>query len=105
MKENMKGDIMKVGIIGCGKIAQVRHIPEYLDNPNVEITGYYDWNADRAAELAEKFGGKAYSTEDELLADEEMDAVSVCVANNAHAKVTIKALNAGKHVLDRKSVV
>lgn len=40
---------MKVGIIGCGKIAQVRHIPEYLENPDVEIVGYYDWNADRAA--------------------------------------------------------
>lgn len=49
MKENMKGDNMKVGIIGCGKIAQVRHIPEYLENPDVEIVGYYDWNADRAA--------------------------------------------------------
>lgn len=93
---------MKVGIIGCGKIAQVRHIPEYLDNPNVEVVGYYDWNADRAAELADKFGGKAYSTEDELLAESDIDAVSVCVANNAHAKVTIKALNAGKHVLCEK---
>ena len=47
MKENMKGDNMKVGIIGCGKIAQVRHIPEYLENPDVEIVGYYDWNADQ----------------------------------------------------------
>lgn len=68
----------------------------------MEVVGYYDWNADRAAELADKFGGKAYSTEDELLAESEIDAVSVCVANNAHAKVTIKALNAGKHVLCEK---
>ena len=29
--------IMKIGILGCGKIAQVRHIPEYADNPNCEI--------------------------------------------------------------------
>lgn len=93
---------MKVGIIGCGKIAQVRHIPEYLENPDVEIVGYYDWNMDRAAELAARFGGKAYSTEDDLLAEKEIDAVSVCVANNAHAKVSIKALNAGKHVLCEK---
>ena len=28
--------MVKVGIIGCGKIAQVRHIPEYLDNPNAD---------------------------------------------------------------------
>ena len=34
--------MVKVGIIGCGKIAQVRHIPEYLDNPNAKLTGLYD---------------------------------------------------------------
>ena len=79
----MKGDNMKVGIIGCGKIAQVRHIPEYLENPDVEIVGYYDWNADRAAELAAQFGGKAYSTEDELLADKEM-MLSVSVWQITH---------------------
>ena len=93
---------MKVGIIGCGKIAQVRHIPEYLANPDAEIGGYFDFNLERTEELAEKHGGKAYETIDELLADPEIDAVSVCVANVAHADVTIKALNAGKHVLCEK---
>ena len=93
---------MKVGIIGCGKIAQVRHIPEYLDNPQAEIAGYYDFNLERAKELADRFGGKAYETVEDLLADPEIDAVSVCAANNAHAEVTIKALNAGKHVLCEK---
>ena len=46
--------MVKVGIIGCGKIAQVRHIPEYLDNPNAKLTGLYDLNLQRAKELAEK---------------------------------------------------
>ena len=36
--------MVKVGIIGCGKIAQVRHIPEYLDNSNAKLTGLYDLN-------------------------------------------------------------
>ena len=93
---------MKVGIIGCGKIAQVRHIPEYLGNPDTEIGGYFDFNLARAQELAAQFGGKAYESVEELLADPEIEAVSVCVANNAHAEVTIKALNAGKHVLCEK---
>ena len=93
---------MRVGIIGCGKIAQVRHIPEYADRDDVEIAGFYDWNGDRAGELVDRYGGHVYSSEDELLADSSIDAVSVCVANNAHAKVTIKALNAGKHVLCEK---
>ena len=52
--------------------------------------------------MADKYGGKAYATADELLADPEIDAVSVCVANNAHAELSIKALQAGKHVLCEK---
>ncbi len=94
--------MLKVGIIGCGKIAQVRHIPEYLANPNVEIIGYYDYTFDRAKEMADKFGGTAYESVGELLANEELDAVSVCTANFAHAENTIDALNAGKHVLCEK---
>ena len=62
---------MNVGIIGCGKIAQIRHIPEYTDNANAKIAGYYDFNYERAQELAEKYGGKAYTTIDELLRSEE----------------------------------
>lgn len=94
--------MIRVGIIGCGKIAQVRHIPEYLDNPEAEIAGYYDFNLERAKELAQKYGGKAYETVEELLAAQDIDAVSVCAANHAHAELTIKALNAGKHVLCEK---
>lgn len=66
-----------VGIIGCGKISQVRHIPEYAENPNVRIRGFFDQNIERATELALKYGGKAYATLDELLADEKISAVSV----------------------------
>lgn len=99
----MKGmDRVKVGIIGCGKIAQTRHIPEYAARPDVQIGGYYDFNRQRAEELAERYGGKAFESVEELLADPEIEAVSVCVANNAHAAMTIQALEAGKHVLCEK---
>ena len=36
--------MIRVGIIGCGKIAQVRHLPEYAANPNAEIVAFYDKN-------------------------------------------------------------
>lgn len=93
---------IKVGIIGCGKIAQVRHIPEYLANPNAEICGFYDINLARAEELARKYGAKAYPTYEALLADPGIDAVSVCAANHVHAEISIAALKAGKHVLCEK---
>lgn len=94
--------MIRVGVLGCGKIAQVRHIPEYADNPDAEIAAFFDLNLARAQEMAEKYGGKAYDNVEALLADPTIDAVSVCVANNAHAELTIKALNAGKHVLCEK---
>jgi predicted dehydrogenase len=94
--------MIRIGIIGCGKIAQVRHIPEYADNKNVQLYGYFDLNQDRARELAQKYGGKAYETYQLLLADKDIDAVSVCTANYSHAKITIAALTAGKHVLCEK---
>ena len=93
---------IKVGIIGCGKIAQVRHIPEYMANPDAQVVGFYDINLARAEELARSCGGKAYATYEELLADPGIDAVSVCAANHAHAEISIAALKAGKHVLCEK---
>ena len=52
--------------------------------------------------MAEKYGGKVYETAEELIADPNIDAVSVCSANYSHAELTIKALRAGKHVLCEK---
>lgn len=94
--------MLKIGIIGCGKIAQVRHIPEYMDNENCQILGFFDRTYSRAEEMVEKYGGIAYKTYEELLDNKEIDAVSVCVANHIHAEVTIAALRKGKHVLCEK---
>ena len=91
-----------IGIIGCGKIAQVRHIPEYAENKDARLLGFYDINKERAAALAQQYGGTAYETVEELLANPDIAAVSVCAANFAHAELTIAALNAGKHVLCEK---
>jgi predicted dehydrogenase len=93
---------INVGIIGCGKIAQYRHIPEYLANKNTKIVGYFDLNKKRAENLAEEFGGKAYDSYQDLLANEDINAVSVCTTNFTHAEITIAALKAGKHVLCEK---
>ena len=94
--------MIKIGILGCGKIAQVRHIPEYAANPDCQLVGFYNPTKSRAEDMAAKYGGLAYDTAEELLANPEIDAVSVCAANYAHAELSIQALNAGKHVLCEK---
>ena len=94
--------MINIGILGCGKIAQVRHIPEYAANPDCQLVGFYNPTKSRAEDMAAKYGGLAYDTAEELLANPEIDAVSVCAANYAHAALSIQALKAGKHVLCEK---
>ncbi|MBD5393353.1 MAG: Gfo/Idh/MocA family oxidoreductase [Lachnospiraceae bacterium] len=94
--------MIKVGIIGCGKIAQVRHLPEYADNPYCEIAAVFDVNGERAKEMAEKYNARVYDSYEELLNDSAIDAVSICTSNIVHASITIAALNAKKHVLCEK---
>jgi predicted dehydrogenase len=94
--------MFRIGIIGCGKVAQVRHIPEYDANPATMLAGYFDINAARASGLAEKYGGVAYGSWRDLLADETIDAVSVCTTNDTHAEISTAAMRAGKHVLCEK---
>lgn len=94
--------MLNIGVIGCGKIAQTRHIPEYAMNKNCRLSGFYDINLEMAKSIAQKYGGKAFCSYEELLNREDIDAVSVCVPNHLHAKITIAALGSGKHVLCEK---
>jgi UDP-N-acetylglucosamine 3-dehydrogenase len=93
---------LKIGVIGAGSIAQHRHLPEYAANQQVEIVAVCDINFERAAEVGEKYGAKAYTDYKELLKSGEVDAVSVCTPNYLHAPISIAALEAGLHVLCEK---
>lgn len=67
-----------------------------------ELIGVWDENRERAQKWAEKFGVKYYETREELLADEEIDAVGICSENSRHAQDTEAASLAGKHILCEK---
>ncbi|WP_026693970.1 Gfo/Idh/MocA family protein [Peribacillus kribbensis] len=95
-------EILRIGVIGCGSIARYRHLPEYAANKHAEITAVCDISAERAEAMAAHYNAKAYTDYNELLADESIDAVSVCTPNYLHAPISIAALNAGKHVLCEK---
>lgn len=95
--------MLKIGIIGVGNIAQ-HHLASYKKNPNCEIYAFCDINEQRLREMGEKYGvTRLYTSKEEMFAEcPELDAVSVCTWNCAHAECSIAALNAGKHVICEK---
>jgi predicted dehydrogenase len=95
---------LRVGIIGTGWIAEA-HALAYAEMPDVEIVA----GADLVPGKAEKFfkdlgikGVTCYESGHEMLENEELDAVSICVYNTQHAPCTIDALEHGVHVLLEK---
>lgn len=95
--------MIKVGVIGCGTIANAAHIPSYMKNPQVEIKYFCDIIPERARAAVEKYGcGIPVVDYHDVINDPEVTAISVCTPNNVHAPITIDALHAGKHVLCEK---
>ena len=98
---------MRVGIIGCGWIADA-HIKAYLNQPDVEIVAGADIIPGKAKAFFEKHGVEGvktdYASHKEMLADKslKLDAVSICTYNRQHAIPAIDALNAGVNVLLEK---
>jgi len=96
---------VRYGIIGCGAIAQRRHIPECCANPDSKLVALADPSPGRAETLCKSSGdgtAKAYSDYKEMLKDPNVDAVIVAGPNSMHASQSIEALSAGKHVLCEK---
>jgi predicted dehydrogenase len=93
---------VKYGVIGCGAIAQRRHIPECIANPASKLVALADPVTDRVGELGKKYEAKPYTDYKEMLKDANIDAVVVAGPNALHAQQSIDALNAGKHVLCEK---
>ena len=94
---------MKIAVIGCGTIANSAHIPSYMNNPEAEIKYFCDIIPEKAQAAVEKYGcGTAVTDYREVLADPEIEAVSVCTPNYAHAEISIAAMRAGKDVLCEK---
>ena len=96
---------LKIGIIGAGGIAEA-HIKSYLKQPDAEIVAAADLVPGKAEALMKKFGlqnARCYEDHHALLeAEKELDAVSVCTYNRAHAACAIDALQHGVHVLLEK---
>ena len=86
---------VKIGIIGCGAIGSV-HADAYAKVSDAEVTALFDILPDKLRKKAEQHNvSKTYTSYQELLADPEIDAVSICVPNHMHAPIAIDAFKAG----------
>ncbi|RAV22535.1 Gfo/Idh/MocA family protein [Paenibacillus contaminans] len=93
---------VRVGVIGTGSISAC-HLDAYRQNIRTVIAAVCDLNEERARKTADKYGAeRVYTDYRELLANSEIDAVSICTWNDTHAEIAIAALQAGKHVLVEK---
>ena len=92
---------VKVGIIGCGGIANGKHLPGLKSVENIQMVAFCDIIRERAEKAAREYGvegAKVFENYHDLLAMDEIEAVHVCTPNSSHAPITIDAFKAGKHV-------
>ena len=97
--------IVKIGIIGCGGIANGKHMPSLRKIKNVQMVAFCDIIEERAVKAAEEYGvegAKVYTDYKELLKDRDIEVVHVCTPNRSHAFISIDAMEAGKHVMCEK---
>jgi len=98
----MSDTVINIGVIGLGSISS-SHIPTYQKDSRVKLIAICDtegnWLNFQKQNLKVEH---AYIDYDELLANKEIDAVSICLPTYLHKEATISALKAGKHVLCEK---
>ena len=95
--------ILKWGLIGCGDISERRVAPALRDLHSCELVAVNRHDYSKAEEFAKKFGaGKWYKEWQDLLENDEIDAVYIATPVHLHAEQTIAAARAGKHILCEK---
>ncbi|MDL2233913.1 Gfo/Idh/MocA family oxidoreductase [Ruminococcaceae bacterium OttesenSCG-928-L11] len=96
---------IRVGIVGCGGIANQKHMPSLKELPDVEMAAFCDIIEDRAVKAAKEYGGEnaiVCTDYKQLIADPTIDVIHVLTPNKDHCQITVDALEGGKHVMCEK---
>lgn len=96
---------VKVGIIGCGGIANGKHMPSLSKLPNVKMVAFCDLELERAEKAKKDYGtedAKVFTDYRDLVALEDIEVIHVLTPNSSHAELSIAALDKGKHVMCEK---
>ncbi len=96
--------VLRSAIVGCGGIAQV-HARALSEMPEAELTAFADIIPERAEAMAEKYGGRAYSSLDGLLDHEKIDVLHICTPHYLHTPMARQAAELGINVFTEKPPV
>lgn len=92
---------VNIAMIGCGQIADA-HLQAIAKVPDAELIAVMDVIEEKARSAGDKYGAKVYTTLDELLNDESVDAVVLPLPHHLHCSVSIQCAQARKHILVEK---
>ncbi len=97
---------LKIGVVGCGGIANQKHFPALKANADLnEIVAFCDIIEERAVKAAQEYGApgaKVYKDYRELLADPQVEVVHICTPNVVHSEIAIAAFESKKDVYCEK---
>ncbi len=94
---------VRMGVIGCGSISELAHLPSITARPEVRLVAVCDTNAERARAAAARWGAQQWFTDyRELYEKAGLDAVVIASPNNVHCNQAIGAAKAGIHVVVEK---
>ncbi len=94
---------MKVGVVGCGKIATTVHMPSLKRIQGYDLIAASDINPTRLKEVKKKFDlDETYNDYHHMLTKADIDAVFVCTPPKEHFKIVMDSIESGKHVLCEK---
>lgn len=97
--------VLKAGVIGCGGIANGKHLPAIKKIKEVELTAFCDIIEERAVKAAEEYGvegAKVYTDYKEMINNNDFDMVYVLTPNREHSPISVYALEHDCHVMCEK---
>ena len=101
MAADRERDRLRVAVFGVGSLGQ-HHARIYAALPDAELVGVYDIDRDRAAEIAERSGTRAFDSVAELAAQAE--AASIAIPTDRHLELATVLLESGLHLMVEKPI-
>jgi len=101
------GNFMKkirVGLVGLGFSGSIHADAYAAIKDKADLVAVCDINKEKAETIASCYGAKAYIDFEEMLENERLDAVDLCVPHHLHSKYVIAAAKAGKHIIVEKPI-